>query len=143
MQTYTSGHQRPPIVLSRHPLALLPGLMVNAFICGAFIAISLPAAPVLGLVAVAVASIGLTLHYITWRTFRINIYDDRITIRQLRFGVVQHTTYALAGLRNISYRQSALDLLFNCGTLALHQNDRQLRFTLLTPYAYLAHALTG
>ncbi|HNP72469.1 MAG TPA: hypothetical protein PLO33_09715 [Kouleothrix sp.] len=138
MQLVATRPQQQVLTLRRHPLVLVPRL---ALLIGALVLVGAISTRQhsLGLFMLGTVLLGgaIAAHVTSWWMYTITIRYDRVKVRRLRLLFVRHTTYALPGLRGLTYEQQMFGKLSNTGTLILTLPDRTLRFTMITPYSAL------
>ena len=136
MQLVASRPQQQVLTLRRHPLVLLPRLLIS------LLGLVVTAGALwhnLGLLAGGVVLCGgaIATQVTSWWMYTITIRYDRVKVRRLRLVFVRQTTYALPGLRGLTYEQQMFGKLSNTGTLILTLPDQVVRFTMVTPYSAL------
>ena len=138
MQLAVSRPQLHALTLRRHPIVLAPRLLLLFGALGIMVGISAWFHDLrLLMIGIVPWSIAITLQIAAWWMFTVTIRYDRVKVRRLRLIFVRQTTYTLPGLAGLTYEQQLLEKMLNAGTLILRLPDRNVRFTMLTPYSAL------
>lgn len=135
--TPTGPHARP-LVLRRHPLALVPRLVALLVAIGVVVlaAAAWHSAPLL-LAGLAVGAGAITFQVVEWREFEITVRYDRVKVRRWHLLSVQQTTYALPGFLGLTCEQELFEKLLDTGTVVLSLHHQRMCFKMLTPYSAL------
>src|SRR4051794_36228753 len=134
MYTLTPTPARASVTLYRHPIALVPKLIVHLLPGMILSAIGiLHNVPILLLAGIALVILLTTYLWMAWRIFSVRIRYDRIAVRHLHYGSIQEDIFPVPGRNGITRQQSWIGRRIDTGALTLHPPNHTIRLTMLTP----------
>jgi hypothetical protein len=139
--------RRGPLLLARarrHWVALVPPLLGSALLSGAALgllaatpALHTPLALALATLALCVAlGFTLLLPLASWHVFRMDIFDDRIIVHELR-GLLARAEQHPSGYTAVICERWPWDYLLRTGTITLHGAAGRRSFRLVTPVGWV------
>lgn len=142
MYAFTPSTSRAPVTLHRHPIALVPKLIVHLLPGMILSAIGmLRDVPILLLAGLALAFLLNTYHWMAWKIFSVRVRYDRIVVRHLHYGRIQEDIYPVPGRNGITRQQSWIGRRIDTGALTLYPPNHTIRLTMLTPFSATADVL--